>query len=112
MAAAFANPDYVEAVLHSYRHRLRLAAGAPECKDLECRLAALPEINRPTVTLDGMADGNFAASDGTAFARRFVGPHVHHQVPEPGHNLPQEAPQAFADAVLEAARLGVRDRTG
>jgi hypothetical protein len=52
-----------------------------------------------------MADGNFPATDGTAYARRFVGHHKHHQVPDAGHNLPQEAPAAFADAVLEVARL-------
>lgn len=104
-AAAFDNPDYVEVVLHSYRHRLGLAAGAPEYDDLERRLAGLPEVTVPAVTLDGLADGNFPATDGTAYARRFVGPHVHHQVPDAGHNLPQESPQAFADAVLEVARL-------
>jgi pimeloyl-ACP methyl ester carboxylesterase len=58
------------------------------------------------VTLDGLADGNFPATDGSAYARRFVGPHVHAQVPDAGHDLPQEAPAAFADAVLQAARLG------
>ena len=111
-AEAFDNPDYVEVVLHSYRHRLGLAPGAPEYAELERRLAELPGIRVPTVTLDGMADGNFAATDGTAYARRFVGPHVHHQVPDAGHNLPQETPEAFADAVLEVARLGVSAPTG
>ena len=109
-AAAFDNPDWVEVVLHSYRHRLGLAPGAPEHADLERRLAELPAISVPTVTLDGLADGNFPATDGSAYARRFVGPHVHHQVPDAGHDLPQEAPAAFADAVLEAARLGVGAR--
>jgi pimeloyl-ACP methyl ester carboxylesterase len=104
-AEAFDNPDYVEVVLHSYRHRLGLAPGAPEHADLERRLAALPEVTVPTVTLDGTADGNFAATDGSAYARRFTGPHVHHQVLDAGHNLPQEAPQAFADAVLEVSRM-------
>jgi pimeloyl-ACP methyl ester carboxylesterase len=111
-AAAFDNPEWVDVVVHSYRHRLGLAPGAPEYAHLERRLAGLPEITVPAVTLDGTADGNFPATDGTAYARRFVGPHVHHQVPDAGHNLPQESPQAFADAVLEVARLGVRARTG
>ena len=111
-AAAFDNPDYVEVVLHSYRHRLGLAPGADEYADLERRLAGLPQIEVPTVTLDGTADGNFAATDGSAYARRFVGPHVHHQVADAGHNLPQEAPQAFADAVLEVTRLGRGEPAG
>ena len=109
-AAAFDNPDYVDVVVHSYRHRLGLAPGAPEYADLERRLGELPEIHVPTVTLDGLADGNFPATDGTAYARRLLGPHVHHQVPDAGHDLPQEAPAAFADAVLEAVRLGVGAR--
>ena len=109
-AEAFDNPDYVEVVLHSYRHRLGLAPGAPEHADLERRLAELPEIAVPTVTLDGLADGNFPATDGSAYARRFVGPHVHHQVRDAGHDLPQEAPAEFAEAVLEAARLGISAR--
>jgi pimeloyl-ACP methyl ester carboxylesterase len=111
-AETFDNTDYVEVVLHSYRHRLGLAPGAPEYAELERRLAELPGIRVPAVTLDGMADGNFAATDGTAYARRFVGPHVHHRVPEAGHNLPQETPEALADAVLEVARVGVSARTG
>ena len=95
---------------HRHRHRLGLAPGAPEHADLERRLAELPEIRVPTVTLDGLADGNFPATDGTAYARRFVGPHLHVQVPDAGHDLPQEAPAAFADAVLRAARLGITER--
>ena len=99
-------------MIHSYRHRLGLAPGAPEHADLERRLAELPVISVPTVTLDGLADGNFPATDGTAYARRFRGPHVHHHVVDAGHDLPQEAPEAFADAVLEAVRLGVAARAG
>ena len=109
-AEAFDNPDYVDVVLHSYRHRLGLAPGAPEYADLERRLAELPAVTVPTVTLDGTADGNFAATDGAAYARRFTGPHAHAQVPDAGHNLPQEAPAAFADAVLQVTRLGVGAR--
>ena len=104
-AAAFDNPDYVDVVVHSYRHRLGLAQGDPAYEDLERRLAALPPVTVPAVTLDGLADGNFPATDGSAYARRFTGRHVHHQVPGAGHDLPQEAPEAFADAVLEVAGL-------
>ncbi|CAA9392178.1 MAG: Epoxide hydrolase [uncultured Nocardioides sp.] len=59
------------------------------------------------MTLDGLADGNFPATDGSASARHFTGPRVHHQVPGAGHNLPQEAPQGFADAVTEVLDLAV-----
>ena len=104
-ALAFDNPDYVDVVLHSYRHRLGLAPGASTYDELEQRLAAQPPITVPAVTLDGLADGNFPATDGCASAHHFTGPRAHHQVPHAGHNLPQEAPQAFADAVLEVARL-------
>lgn len=107
-AEAFDNPDWVEVVLHSYRHRLGAAPGDPRYRESEDRLAALPPVTVPAVTLDGLADGNFPATDGSASAHRFTGPRVHHQVPRAGHNLPQEAPAAFADAVLEAARLGSR----
>ena len=107
-AAAFDNPDWVEVVLHSYRHRLGAAPGDPAHREIEDRLAGLPPVTVPAVTLDGLADGNFPATDGSPSAHRFTGPRVHHQVPRAGHNLPQEAPGAFADAVLEAARLGAR----
>jgi pimeloyl-ACP methyl ester carboxylesterase len=104
-AKAFANPDYVEVVLHSYRHRLGLAPGYPPYDQIELDLAGQPPITIPAITLDGMADGNFPATDGAASARHFTGPRVHHQVPNAGHNLPQEAPEAFATAVVEVVRL-------
>jgi pimeloyl-ACP methyl ester carboxylesterase len=66
-------------------------------------LAAQPPITVPAVTLDGLADGNFPATDGSLSAPHFTGPRVHHQVPGAGHNLPQEAPGPFARAVLELA---------
>jgi pimeloyl-ACP methyl ester carboxylesterase len=99
-AEAFENPDYVDVVLHSYRHRLGFADGDPRYDDLEKRLAELPVVPVPAVTLDGQADGNFPATDGSAGAAHFTGPREHRQVPHAGHNLPQEAPEAFADAVL------------
>ena len=105
-AKAFANPDYVDVVLHSYRHRLGQAAGAPEYDQAEAALAGLPAITVPTVTLDGTADGNFPATDGQAGATHFTGPRVHRQIPDAGHNLPQEAPAAFADAVREVSHFG------
>jgi pimeloyl-ACP methyl ester carboxylesterase len=106
-AEAFENPDYVDVVLHSYRHRLGAAPGDPRYGDAEKRLADLPPVSVPAVTLDGQADGNFPATDGSAGAAHFTGARVHHQVPHAGHNLPQEAPEAFAAAVLEVAALGV-----
>ncbi len=104
-AEAFANPDYVDVVIHSYRHRLGMAPGADEYESEERLLATRPAIPVPVVTLDGMADGNFPATDGSQWADRFSGPRVHHQVPHAGHNLPQEAPFAFAQAVLEVDQL-------
>jgi pimeloyl-ACP methyl ester carboxylesterase len=102
-AEAFDNDDYVDIVIHSYRHRLGLAEGHPTYEALEQRLAAQPSISVPTMTLDGLADGNFPATDGTPSAGHFTGPRSHRQILHAGHNLPQEAPAAFADAVLELA---------
>jgi len=104
-ARAFENPDYVEVVIHSYRHRLGLAPGHPDYAPLERRLAQAPPVTAPAVTLDGAADGNFPATDGTAYAVHFTGAHAHHIVPDAGHNLPREAPHAFADAILELGGL-------
>lgn len=101
-AEAFDNPDYVDVVIHSYRHRLGLAPGVAPYEALEHRLAQQPDIPVPTVTLDGLADGNFPATDGTSTAAHFTGQRVHRKVEHAGHNLPAESPQAFADAVREA----------
>jgi pimeloyl-ACP methyl ester carboxylesterase len=101
-AEAFANPDFVEVVIHFFRHRLGLVPGYPPYEDLERQLAAQPPITVPAITLDGQAGGpDFPATDGTASAAHFTGPRIHRQVPDAGHNLPQENPQAFADAVLD-----------
>ena len=107
-AEAFENPDYVDVVIHSYRHRLGQAAGAPRYAEDEAALARLPAIPVPAVTLDGTADGNFPATDGSPGAAHFTGPRIHHQVPDAGHNLPQEKPGAFADAVREVSALARR----
>jgi pimeloyl-ACP methyl ester carboxylesterase len=107
-ADAFDNPDFVDVVVHSYRHRLGYAPGDRAYDELEDRLAGRPQIPVPTVTLDGLADGNFPATDGTPSAEHFSGPRVHHRVPRAGHNLPQEAPDAFAAAALEVTSLAVR----
>ena len=104
-AALFDNPDYVDIVLHVYRHRRLVAAGDPRYDALEARLLKLPPITMPAVTLDGKDDGSIPPTDGSGSAARFTGPRVHHQVAGAGHNLPQERPKAFVDAVLEVARL-------
>ncbi|MFJ6087892.1 alpha/beta fold hydrolase [Streptomyces sp. NPDC092369] len=104
-AEAFTNPDYVDVVIHSYRHRLGLAPGAEAYAALEARLAGLPPVTVPTVTLDGTADGNFPATDGASTAHHFTGPRLHLQVADAGHNLPQERPEAFAAAVRDVRAL-------
>jgi pimeloyl-ACP methyl ester carboxylesterase len=103
-AAAHDNPDYVDVVIHSYRHRYGLADGDPHYADIQRRLAALPAITVPTITLDGAADGVVPATDGTASAAKFTGRRTHRVIPHAGHNLPQEEPEAFAAAVMELVR--------
>jgi pimeloyl-ACP methyl ester carboxylesterase len=88
-------------VIHSYRHRYGLADGDPRYAELQRRLAALPAISVPAITLDGDADGVFPATDGHPSAAKFTGPRTHRRIPRAGHNLPQEEPEAFADAVME-----------
>jgi pimeloyl-ACP methyl ester carboxylesterase len=102
-ARAFDNPDYVDVVIHSYRHRLGLGEGYSPYADVERRLAALPAITVPAITLDGDADGVVPATDGRSTAAKFTGGREHRVIPNVGHNLPQEAPAAFAAAVWELA---------
>lgn len=104
-AETFSNPDYVSVVTHCYKHRLLYAPGDQQYENLERELLKQPNITVPAVTLDGLADGNFPPTDGSSSASHFSGPRVHHQVAGAGHNLPQEKPQAFIDAVLEVAKL-------
>ena len=100
-AQAFDNPDYVDVVIHSYRHRYGLADGDPRYAELERRLAAQPVITVPAITLDGDADGVAPPTDGSSSAAKFSNRRAHHVVPHAGHNLPQEEPEAFAAAVME-----------
>jgi pimeloyl-ACP methyl ester carboxylesterase len=102
-AAAFDNPDHVAIVIHNYRWRLGLADGEPRYAELEKRLAEFPVIAVPTITLQGDADGA-PRPDPSAYARKFSGKYAHRPVTGGiGHNLPQEAPQAFAQAVVDVA---------
>ncbi|MET0790542.1 MAG: alpha/beta hydrolase [Polyangiaceae bacterium] len=100
-AASFDNPDYAAIVIHNYRWRLSLAPGEPQYAALEARLASGPVIGVPTITLDGDSDGVAPASDGTAYAKKFSGKRTHRVIPGVGHNLPQEAPRAFAQAIVD-----------
>jgi pimeloyl-ACP methyl ester carboxylesterase len=104
-AAAFDNPDWVEIVLHSYRYKFGLAAGDERYTELARRLEVRPAIEVPTVTLDGEAHGVVAASDGGRWANLFRGPLEHRVVAGAGHNVPQEQPREFADAVRAVAAL-------
>jgi pimeloyl-ACP methyl ester carboxylesterase len=103
-AAAFDNEDFVEVVIHSYRHRYGLVAGDPAYADSERRLAAQPVITVPTITFDGTDDGVRDPAPAQAHARFFAGARSHRIVPGVGHNMPQEAPRVFANAVLELLR--------
>ena len=104
-AAAFDNPDYAAVVVHNYRWRLSLADGERRYDGLEKLLAARPTIGVPTVTLDAERDPFTAPGGGTSYRDRFTGPYEHRTLPGIGHNVPQEAPAAFARAVVDADRL-------
>jgi pimeloyl-ACP methyl ester carboxylesterase len=91
-------------VIHSYRHRFGLAEGDPQYAGLQRRLAELPAIGVPAITLDGAADGVAPATDGKATAAKFTARRSHHVIANAGHNLPQEEPEAFAAAVMELVK--------
>jgi pimeloyl-ACP methyl ester carboxylesterase len=102
-AASFDNPDHVSIVIHNYRWRLGLVPGEASYDDMEKRLAAGPVISVPSITLEGDANGA-PHPDPSAYAKKFSGKYAHRNIAGGvGHNLPQEAPQAFADAVIEVA---------
>jgi pimeloyl-ACP methyl ester carboxylesterase len=103
-AAAFDNPDHVDIVIHNYRWRLG-APGESKYEDLEKRLAAAPDITVPTITLEGDANGA-PHPEPAAYAKKFSGKYAHRTIAGGvGHNLPQEAPQAFAQAIIDVAHL-------
>jgi pimeloyl-ACP methyl ester carboxylesterase len=104
-AASFDNPDHVAIVIHNYRWRLGLAEGEPKYDDLEKRLAEFPVITAPTITLEGDANGA-PHPDPSSYAKKFSGKYSHRLIKGGiGHNLPQEAPQAFAEAVVDVAEI-------
>lgn len=100
-APSFDNPDFVDVVVQSYRHRFGLAPGDPALEPIERRLAALPTIKVPTVALHGADDGVAAPVWSESDARHFAGSYRRVVIPGAGHNLPQEAPVPFARAVLD-----------
>jgi len=103
-ARALDNPDHVAIVVHNYCWRLGLAGGEAKYQDLEARLAKAPAIAVPTITLEGDANGA-PHPDPAAYAKKFAGRYEHRNVTGGiGHNLPQEAPEAFAKAILDLAR--------
>jgi pimeloyl-ACP methyl ester carboxylesterase len=104
-AAAFRNPDHVAVVIHNYRWRLGLAQGESKYDGIEQRLAAGPTISVPTITLEGDANGA-PHPQPAAYAKKFTGKYVHRDIGGGiGHNLPQEAPKAFAEAIVQVTRL-------
>ncbi|GHJ39739.1 alpha/beta fold hydrolase [Streptomyces sp. TS71-3] len=104
-AAAFENPDYADIVIHNYRWRLSLAEGERRYDALERRLAARPVIGVPTITLDPDRDPFTAPGNGTSYRDRFTGAYDHRTLTGIGHNVPQEAPAAFAQAVVDVDRF-------
>ncbi|MFB6983107.1 alpha/beta fold hydrolase [Streptomyces scopuliridis] len=99
-AQAFNNPDYVAIVIDNYRWRLSLAKGDPHYDGLEMRLAAAPVIGVPTITIDGAYDPFTPSGDGASYRDKFSGKYAHRTL-KVGHNVPQEAPEAFAEAIVD-----------
>jgi pimeloyl-ACP methyl ester carboxylesterase len=104
-AAAFDNPDHVAIVIHNYRWRLGLAEGEAKYDEIERKLAAAPVITVPTITMEGDANGA-PHPDPAAYAKKFSGKYSHRLISGGiGHNLPQEAPQAFAEAIVDVTEV-------
>jgi pimeloyl-ACP methyl ester carboxylesterase len=103
-AAAFNNPDYVAIVIGNYRWRLDLAPSEPEYASIERKLQAVPVVGVPTITIDGQYDPFTPPGDGAKYRDHFTGRYEHRVFPV-GHNVPQEAPREFAQAVIDADQL-------
>jgi pimeloyl-ACP methyl ester carboxylesterase len=104
-AAAFENPDQVDIVIHNYRWRISAEPGESKYDAIEARLATSPSLSIPTITLEGDANGA-PHPDSAAYAKKFAGRYEHRLIKGGiGHNLPQEAPQAFVDAVVDIDRI-------
>jgi pimeloyl-ACP methyl ester carboxylesterase len=107
-AASLDNPDHADIVVHNYRWRIGVADGESRYDDLERQLALSPPITVPTITLEGDANGA-PHPEAAAYRAKFVGPYAHRQISGGiGHNLPQEAPRAFGDAVIDVEELSRR----
>ena len=103
-AAAFDNPDFVDVVIHSYRHRFGYVPGDPAAIPVQNQLARQPAITVPTVVLHGADDGVSPPNSSAGHAHHFTGPYERRVLPGTGHNVPQEAPQAFAEAIRAALK--------
>ncbi|MER5457301.1 alpha/beta hydrolase [Micromonospora sp. NPDC002389] len=104
-AASLDNPDHVDIVIHNYRWRMGLAGGEPQYADLEDRLADKPAVTVPTISLEGDANGA-PHLEPQVYAKQFTGPYEHRAISGGiGHNLPQEAPREFADAIMQVTSL-------
>jgi pimeloyl-ACP methyl ester carboxylesterase len=104
-APSFDNPDFVDVVTHSYRHRYGLVPGDPAVAHIETQLTAQPPIAVPSVTIDGSTDGVGVLT--AHHAKRFTGPYDYRVYEKAGHNLPQERPKEWAQAVLDARALAM-----
>ena len=105
-AIAFDNPDFVDVVIHSYRHRYGLVPGDPAFAHIETQLVAQPPITVPTISIDGDVDGVNIGTEG--HAKMFTGPHEHRVFSQAGHNLPQERPEEWSQAVLDVRKMARR----
>jgi len=103
-AGSFDNQDFVDVVIHSYRHRTGSVAGDPRYASVEARLAAQPDIDVPSINLHGAADGVTPVGASESHGKHFTAAYQRRVVDNVGHNVPQEAPQAFADAILQLCR--------